>query len=122
MPRYTAALTGRSMSSDSIVDRLAALPLFQSVPRSELEWLAAHGEVRTYEVGAIPNRAGEQIDEMIVLVAGRAGLYAEAGGSRRKILEFGAGGVGGVLPNSGFQRAPVTSIVEEEAIVFTLHQ
>ena len=33
------------MSADSIIDSLAALPLFQSVPRTELEWLAERGEV-----------------------------------------------------------------------------
>jgi len=110
------------MSADSIIDSLAALPLFQSVPRTELEWLAERGEVRTYEVGAIPSRGGEPIDEMIVLLAGHVGLYAEAGGNRRKILDFGAGGIGGMLPYSRFQKAPGSSIVEEEATMFALHQ
>jgi signal transduction histidine kinase len=50
------------------------------------------------------------------------GLYADAGGNRRKILDFGAGGVGGVLPYSRFQKAPGNSIVEEEATMFGLHQ
>jgi len=106
----------------SLVDQFAALPLFKSVPRTELEWLAERGEVRTYAVGSIPNRIGEPVDEMIVLLAGHVGLYAEAGGSRRKILNFGAGGVGGVLPYSRFQKAPGSSIVEEEATMFGLHK
>ena len=110
------------MSSESIVDRLAAVPLFGPVPRPELEWLAANGELRTYEVGSIPSRVGEPIDEMIVLLAGHVGLYAEAGGNRRKILDFGAGGVGGILPYSRFQKAPGNSIVEEEATMFALHK
>ena len=110
------------MSSDSIVDRLAAVPLFSPVPRPELEWLAANGELRTYEAGSIPSRAGEPIDEMIVLLAGHVGLYTEAGGNRRKILDFGAGGVGGILPYSRFQKAPGNSIVEEEATMFALHK
>ena len=122
MPRYTATFTVRSMPPESIVDRLAALPLFKPVPRSELEWLAERGEIRTYAVGSIPNRAGEPVDEMIVLLAGHVGLYAEAGGNRRKILNFGAGGVGGVLPYSRFQKAPGSSIVEEEATMFGLHK
>jgi len=122
MPRYTAAFTVRSMPSESIVDQLAGLPLFKSVPRPELEWLEAHGEVRTYAMGSIPSRVGEPVDEMVLLVTGRVGLYGESGGTRRKILEAGAGGVGGVLPYSRFQRAPGTSIIEEEAIVLALHQ
>ena len=110
------------MPPDSIVDRLAALPLFKSVPRPELEWLAEHGEVRNYVVGSIPSRVGDPVDEMILLVTGRVGLYGDAGGTRRKILDAGAGGVGGVLPYSRFQRAPGTSIIEEDATVLALHQ
>jgi signal transduction histidine kinase len=110
------------MSTDSIIDRLAALEIFQSVPRTELEWLAERGAVRIYEVGSIPSRIGEPIDEMIVLLAGHVGLYAEAGGNRRKILDFGAGGIGGMLPYSRFQKAPGSSIVEEEATMFALHR
>jgi signal transduction histidine kinase len=116
--RFTASY----MPTDSVVDRLAALPTFTSVPRPELEWLAAHGEVRTYHVGEIPSRIGEPIDEMIVLLSGRVGLYTELGGSSRKILDFGEGGVGGILPYSRFQKAPGNSIVEEEATMFGLHQ
>jgi signal transduction histidine kinase len=122
MPRYTAAFTARSMAPDSLVDRLAALPLFKSVPRPELEWLAAQGEVRTYGTGSIPIRLGDPVDEMLVLLTGRVGLYGDAGGTRRKILEAGAGGVGGVLPYSRFQRAPGTSIVEEDTTLLALHQ
>src|SRR5688572_4421558 len=110
------------MTSPSIVDRLAALPLFGSVPRSELEWLAAHGEERTYPVGSIPYRAGEQVDEMLVLLAGRLGLHSDAGGVRRKLLEFGAGRVGGIVPYSRFQRMPGTTIIEEETTLLALHQ
>jgi len=41
------------MSHESIVDRLAALPIFASVPRNELEWLAERGELRTIEANTV---------------------------------------------------------------------
>ena len=52
------------MPSDSIVDRLAALPLLQSVPRTELEWLVERGDrsrrlvQAVFRVGGIRYRLG----------------------------------------------------------------
>ena len=40
------------MTESNLVDRLAALPSLAEIPRAELEWLAAHGSVETYEPGA----------------------------------------------------------------------
>ncbi len=106
---------------DLVVDRLAALPLFQSVPRGELEWLAAHGEVRTVAAGTVLN-SGDPSDEMWVLLSGRAGLHAHRGGALRKLMQAGAGQVLGTLPYSRFQRAPGTVIVEEDVAAVVLHR
>ena len=90
----------------ALIDRLAALPLFQSVPRHELAWLAAHGEQRTLEAGTVVSAPGAPIDEMFILIAGRAGLYVEKGGGSRKLLEAVTGQVLGTLPYSRVQRSP----------------
>jgi signal transduction histidine kinase len=110
------------MSTQTIVDRLAALQIFEDVPRQELEWLAAHGELRTLEAGTTIRDTGEPIEEMSILLAGRAGLYSTKGGGERKILEAVAGQVLGVLPYSRFQRAPGVVIIEEETTGFVLHR
>jgi hypothetical protein len=34
------------LSGSAIVDRVAALPTMAAVPRGQLEWLVAHGEIR----------------------------------------------------------------------------
>jgi signal transduction histidine kinase len=110
------------MSSDSVVDRLAALPIFESVPRTDLEWLAAHGEVRTFSAGSVLGVDSESAGEMFVLIAGRAGLYVDKAGGTRKLLEAGAGRVLGVLPYSRFQRAPGSTVIEEETTAVVLDQ
>jgi hypothetical protein len=58
-----------------IANRLAAMPLFESVARTELEWLAAHGEVRTYVSGTLVRRVGSPIEEMSILLSGRVALH-----------------------------------------------
>jgi signal transduction histidine kinase len=110
------------MLPESVVDRLAALPLFQPVPRNDLEWLVSQSEVRTFAVGAVLRHGGEPFDEMFVVIAGRVALYVAKGGGSRKLLDAGAGAVLGILPYSRFQRAPGSTIVEEDATMLVLHQ
>ena len=111
------------MSPDSVVDQLAALPVFESVPRADLEWLVANGEVRAFPTGAVMIGSSETIGEMFVLIAGRISLFVpnKAGGSR-KLLEARAGRVLGALPYSRFQRAPGTTIIDEDTVALVLHQ
>jgi signal transduction histidine kinase len=110
------------MTSESAVDRLAALPLFEPVPRHELEWLVAHGELRTFAAGIVLTESDVPIDEMVILLAGRLGLYVTKQGALRKLLESVAGTVVGTIPYSRFQRMPGTAIVEETVTAFVLNQ
>jgi signal transduction histidine kinase len=110
------------MQSESVVDGLAALPIFGSVPRNELEWLVAHGELRTLETGAVLNETTAPVDEMFILLAGRVGMYQQKGGASRKLLEAVAGQVLGTLPYSRFQRAPGTVVIEEDTTALVLHK
>jgi hypothetical protein len=41
------------MAVQDLVDRLAAHKTIGQAPREELEWLAAHGFVRTLDVGEV---------------------------------------------------------------------
>ena len=52
------------MLPETIVDRLAALPVFESVPRNELEWLAARGELRSILVA--PAERGQGISRHLL--------------------------------------------------------
>ena len=106
----------------SIVDRLAAVPLFESVPRSELEWLAAHGELRTMDVGTVAFQTGEAIHEMWIIFEGRAALYMEKGGASRKVTEAVSGQIVGTLPFSRFRASPGVGVAEEALTYLAIHQ
>jgi signal transduction histidine kinase len=111
------------VSSDSVVDQLAALPVFESVPRTDLEWLATHGEVRTFPPGAVLIGPADSIQEMFVLIGGRLSLYVgNKGGGQRKLLQAGPGRVLGTIPYSRFQRPPGTTVIDEDLTLLALHQ
>ena len=53
------------------------MPPESIVPRDELEWLSARGELRTFEAGTVQRDPATPIDEMTNVLAGRVGLYVE---------------------------------------------
>jgi signal transduction histidine kinase len=110
------------MSQESVVDRLAGFPLFESVPRHDLEWLAEHGEVRTLETATVLSTIGVEVEEMQVLLEGRAALFVQKGGAMRKFVGAGAGMVIGMMPFSRFHESPGTVVVEERMTLFVLHK
>lgn len=110
------------MPPEIVVDRLVALPIFQSVPRNELEWLVEHGEVRTLTAGTVLTATDQPMDEMWILLAGRAGLHQPRGAGWRKITDAVGGQVIGTLPYSRFQRSPGAVVVEEEITAVVLHR
>jgi signal transduction histidine kinase len=111
------------MSSDSVVDQLAAMAVFESVPRADPRMARAQGDMRTFPAGSVFFNSTESIDEMFVLIAGRLVLHMDTkAGGRRMFLRAGAGRVLGTLPYSRFQRPPGTTVVDEDLTVFALHQ
>ena len=111
------------MTSESVIDRLAALPLFESVPRRELDWLVAHGELRRWAAGTLLSETGipARRDVHPARPAAWRSTCRRSGGSR-KLLDAATGSVLGTIPYSRFQRAPGTVVVEETATAFVLHQ
>jgi signal transduction histidine kinase len=108
--------------SDSVVDRLAAMPILQGVPRPELEWLAEHGEVRTLPAGTVTSGLGQVVNEMWLLFTGRVGFHQPVGGSSRRLMEAAAGQVVGALPYSRALVSPGTVVVDEEVTGLVLHR
>jgi len=111
-----------STHPEDTVDRLASLPTFASVPRAELEWLAARGVVRVYDAGALVRGTGATVDEMTVLLAGRVALHIPQGGGWRKVFAVESGYVLGLIPYSRFQKAPGNLVVEDRATTLELHR
>ena len=55
-------------------DELRSLFLFEGLPDDQLDWLAARGEVRAYDAGAVVAREGDPATHFYVLLEGRQRL------------------------------------------------
>ena len=104
------------------IDTLAAFPLFESVPRAELEWLGARGDVLRLAPGAMLRDIGSTIDEMWIVLAGHVAVHVQKGGrgSWRKFYDTGPGSVLGAMPFSRMRTAPARLVVEDDTTVCAL--
>ena len=100
--------------------RLAQHRALGKAPAREHAWLIAHGSLRTYEVGEIVTKKGEQSDCMYVLLEGHIVIRGDRGAGAHKIFEWKAGALGGTLPYSRMSSPPADAVVEERAEMLTL--
>jgi len=101
------------VSEVALVERLAAHRTVGSVPREQLEWLATKGRLQRIEVGQVMARTGDPIRDLYVVLAGRFSIRVDRGAGPRKVLEWGPGDVGGLLPFSRMQKGPGVTTVDE---------
>jgi signal transduction histidine kinase len=98
-----------------LVERLVAHRTVGSAPRAQLEWLAAHGELRTIPVGGAAAIEDQVITGLWLFLSGHASIRVDRGAGPRKVMEWRAGDVSGLLPYSRLTKPPGTALVEEEA-------
>ena len=108
------------MTEMDLVDRLANHRTIGGAPRSELEWLAAHGHLRHLEIGESLSEKGAPVQGMFVMLSGRAAIFVDRGGGLHKLSEWGGGEVTGLLPYSRLVTAPGRSEVQEPGDVFVV--
>ena len=102
------------MSDQSVIERLAALPTLASIPRAQLEWLAAHGEVLNFQPGEPLFTKGQSvIADLWIVLSGRFSIRLERGGMARVVKEWKRGDLSGYLPYSRMSTAPGDLTVEE---------
>ena len=94
------------MSDPDLVTQLAQHRTIGSAPREELEWLAAHGDIRHFDRGELVARKGQPIEGLFVLLSGYLAIYVDRGLGPRKVLEWRGGDVTGLLPYSRMPAAP----------------
>jgi len=110
------------MLADDHLATLTSFPVFASVPRAELEWLRARGDVHLIAPGAILRDAGSSIDEMWIVLAGRMAVHAQkrGGASWRKVYDVEPGHVAGAMPYSRMRTSPARLAAEDETIAIAL--
>lgn len=110
------------MTTEELVDRLASHRTIGRAPRGELMWIATHGTVSRYEPGDIVSRSTEPVRGLYILLTGRMSIYVDRGAGRRKVMEWQAGDVTGVLPYSRTLNPPGDTIVEELSEVVAIYR
>jgi len=86
-----------------LVERLAGLPTLTGVPRDQLEWLAAHGELKQFDRGQALYSNAVPPPGCYVVLSGRITVRAVSDGMTRTVNELRPGDVSGRLP---FSRMP----------------
>jgi len=105
---------------DAAVERLAALPVFADMPREELEWLSAHGRLRTLEAGEYVVPRGEPVDVLWIVMSGRIAVRVDRGAGPRRVMGWGMGEVSGLLPYSRMKAPPGSNYAEELTDILTV--
>ena len=105
-----------------IVACLKEHALLRGAPTSEFEWMAAHGEPLSLSAGEVLAVPGEPIDALIILISGHITAHQERPHGRRKIGEWRAGQVSGVLPYSRMGPSLGAAVAEVATDVFQVPQ
>jgi signal transduction histidine kinase len=108
------------VTSNDLVDRLAAHKTLGKAPRAELEWLAAHGTLRNLEEGEILTPKGGPVTGMFIVLAGTLAIFVDRGAGRHKLLEWRAGDIAGMLPYSRLVSPPGDSVAQEPSEILAI--
>lgn len=105
------------MTDQSVVDRLVSHRTLGAAPREELEWLAAHGDLRHLAIGDSTAAEGEPITGMWIVLSGHISIRIHRDGGFRKVMEWRGGDVTGLLPYSRLTKPPGTVRADEQTEV-----
>ena len=107
------------MTDPELVERLAAHRTLGSAPRDQLAWLASQGTLERYDRGAIVSNKSQPLRTLVVVLSGRISIEVDHGAGPRRVMEWRAGDVTGLLPYSRLAAPPGNSVTDEpsEALV-----
>ncbi|MGB5890815.1 MAG: HAMP domain-containing sensor histidine kinase [Thermoanaerobaculia bacterium] len=110
------------MPTADLVDRLAMLPNLAGIPREELEWLAAHGNLDLHPAGLVMAPKGKRIESLWVILSGHISVRVDRGIGPRRVIGWRTGEVTGMLPYSRMTGPPGDNFLEEESELLEIHE
>jgi signal transduction histidine kinase len=108
------------MGNTDLVNRLAALPNLEKIPRQELEWLVAHGQFEVHEAGTVIAPKGKTIDKLWIILTGCVAVRVDRGVGPRLVIEWRTGDVSGMLPYSRMTGSPGNNYLAEKSEVLAI--
>jgi signal transduction histidine kinase len=103
-----------------LIDRLAEHKTLGPAPRTELEWLVAHGCIQKLNAGEVLSVKGRQVEALYIILSGRLALFVDRGAGPNKVFEWREGDVTGMLPYSRLMSPPGNSIALEPAEILAI--
>jgi signal transduction histidine kinase len=110
------------MPNADLVDRLAKLPNLAEIPREELEWLAAHGNLGVRPAGWVMAPKGQRIENLWIILSGHVSVYVDRGVGPRRVIDWRTGDVTGMLPYSRMKGPPGSNLLEEPSELLEIHE
>jgi len=110
------------MPVTDLVEQLAAHKTLGTAPRQELEWLAAHGSIRSFEKNDVISATGGIVAGLYIVLSGRIAIYIDRGSGTNKAMEWRAGDVTGALPYSRLLSPPGNTVAQEPTTAVLIPQ
>jgi signal transduction histidine kinase len=110
------------MEPSALLDKLAGHRALGAAPREELEWLATHGEVHSFSVGAITTRKAQPEEWLHILLSGHVAIHVDRGAGERRVIQWRAGEVFGLMPYSRGAAPPGDTVVEKPTETLAIHR
>ncbi len=108
-----------------MVERLRRHRTLAQVPDDELSWLAARGVLRRFEAGDFILHKGKLISEeglgLEVVLSGRFAIHVDRGAGPRKVMEWHAGDLSGLLPFSRMEAGTGNTVAGTRVETLSLH-
>jgi signal transduction histidine kinase len=108
------------VSAPELIERLAAHKTLGGAPREELAWVASHGALQQIAPGEVVSSPDRPVSSLFVVLSGHIAIFVEGAAGRRKVLEWRAGDVAGVLPYSRLINPPGEAVALEPTEVFAV--
>ena len=105
-------LSGGALTTTGLTERLAAHRTIGGAPGDQLAWLVAHGRLCRFEAGAVVTTHGGPVDGLYLVLSGHLSIHVNRGAGPRKVMEWLAGDVTGLLPYSRLTAPPGDVVAE----------
>jgi signal transduction histidine kinase len=110
------------LSTPSLVERLSAHRTLAPVPLHEIEWVARHGSLRRLDSGGVLTAKQGTVEGLHIVLNGYFSIHVDHGAGRRKIMDWRAGDVTGLMPYSRLLAPPGDVVAEESSEVLTVYR